>query len=328
MPWVRIDEEFARHPKVMAAGPLGMAMQVAALCYCNQYLTDGFVPRSVVAGLLDFQGLGMRMWQGDLMGGGEDATWQLVVEDLLAAHLWVEEKGGYRIHDYHDYQPSREAALKLREDRSAAGQKGGQASAKARAQASAPANAQAKSKPGPVPVPPTTGVQVVPEKNPEGVLTVVEFAAPNNAATRLQRDTQQILDTWNASRLPATPRRLTDPRRKAIQARLREFGLDDCLDAAVGWRNDPWIGRPEQNDIAILFRPSNFEKMRDLARDGPPLQLGKRTRETLNNQQGMHAVGMAKGVIGNGNGLAPVGELGRPDQRELARPADRTVDSG
>src|SRR6266540_5902380 len=65
MPWVRIDEEFARHPKVVAAGPLGMAMQVAALCYCNQYLTDGFIPRTVVAGLLDFAGLGMRMWQGD-----------------------------------------------------------------------------------------------------------------------------------------------------------------------------------------------------------------------------------------------------------------------
>lgn len=154
MPWVRIDEEFARHPKVVAAGPLGMAMQIAALCYCNQYLTDGFIPRSVVGGLLDFEGLGMRMWQGDVMGGGEDATWQLVVEDLLTAGLWVEEKGGYRIHDYHDYQPSREAALKLREDRIAAGHKGGKASAKARGQASASANAQAKSKPGPVPVPP------------------------------------------------------------------------------------------------------------------------------------------------------------------------------
>ncbi|SRR6266498_2134813 len=193
MPWVRIDEEFARHPKVMAAGPLGMAMQVAALCYCNQYLTDGFIPRTVVAGLLDFAGLGMRMWQGDLVGGGEDATWQLVVEDLLEAGLWVEElsRGGYRIHDYHDYQPSKEEALKLRADRAAAGQKGGKASAKARGQASAEAsaapNAQAKSKPGPVPVPltPTGSPSASLQENPTARALALIDPSPETAQTVL-----------------------------------------------------------------------------------------------------------------------------------------------
>ncbi len=55
MPWVRIDEKFARHPKVMRAGPLGIAMQVSALCYCNEHLTDGFVPRAVARTLLDWE---------------------------------------------------------------------------------------------------------------------------------------------------------------------------------------------------------------------------------------------------------------------------------
>ena len=161
MPWVRLDEEFARHPKVLAAGPLGMAMQVAALCYCNSYLTDGFVPRSVVSGLLDLEGLGMRMWNGELFGGGEDANWKLVVSDLLDAGLWDEVPGGYRIHDYHEYQPSKEQVLREREQKKLAGQKGGKASAQARASArgQAPASAhaqapdQAESKPVPVPVP-------------------------------------------------------------------------------------------------------------------------------------------------------------------------------
>jgi len=152
VPWVRLDEEFARHPKVLAAGPLGMAMQVAALCYCNSYLTDGFVPRSVVAGLLDLEGLGMRLWSGELIGGGEDADWKLIVSDLLDAGLWEEVPGGYRIHDFHDYQPTKREVLELREKRKAAGQKGGLASAQARAEASAPANTQAKLKPVPVPV--------------------------------------------------------------------------------------------------------------------------------------------------------------------------------
>lgn len=107
MAWVRIDEEFADHPKVMAAGPLGMAMQVAALCYANRYLTDGFIPHAAASKLLNLDGLGMRIWSGEISGGGENASWQLIIEDLVAAGMWVETEGGWRIHDYEDYQPSR-----------------------------------------------------------------------------------------------------------------------------------------------------------------------------------------------------------------------------
>ena len=159
MPWVRIDEEFPHHPKVVKAGPLGMAMHVAALCYCNQYLTDGFVPKSVAAGLLDLDGIGMRQWMGELTGGGEDATWQLVVQDLEDAGLWERAEGGWQIHDYHDYQPSREHVLKVREVRKDAGRKGGEAKGKQVAKQQptkrqAKQEAESNSVPVPVPVPP------------------------------------------------------------------------------------------------------------------------------------------------------------------------------
>src|SRR5262245_18716607 len=111
----------------MKAGPLGMAMQVAALCYCNRYLTDGFVPKGAAATLLDFSGLGMRMWMGELAGGGVDATWELVVEDLAAAGLWEQVDGGWQIRDYHDYQPTRERVLKVRAVRREGGRTGGHA---------------------------------------------------------------------------------------------------------------------------------------------------------------------------------------------------------
>lgn len=156
MTWVRIDEEFARHPKVLEAGPLGMAMQISALCYCNQYLTDGFVPHSVVPGLLSFDGLGMRMWKGELIGGGEDATWELVVQDMVRSGLWTEVPGGYEIHDFHDYQPSKAEVLELREARKEAGRKGGLAKAKAHAKQTASkrsSKTEAKLYPAPVPVP-------------------------------------------------------------------------------------------------------------------------------------------------------------------------------
>jgi len=121
-------------------GPLGIAMQVAALCYCNEHLTDGFIPRAAAATLLDFSGLGMRMWNNDTFGAGEDAAWGLVVDDLLAAGVWEEDPGGYRLHDFLDYQPSAAEVRALRTKRVDAGRAGGQA----RAQASAKARAQAR----------------------------------------------------------------------------------------------------------------------------------------------------------------------------------------
>lgn len=146
MTWVKLDEDFANHPKVRQAGPLGIAMQVAALGYCNKYLTDGFVPRTVVPSLLNLEGLAMRCWSGELVGGGEDATWQLVVEDLIDAGLWEQAEGGYRIHDYLEYQPSRAQVLQERAQKQEAGRKGGKASTQARAQAPAQADGQAPAK--------------------------------------------------------------------------------------------------------------------------------------------------------------------------------------
>ena len=175
MTWVRIDDEFPQHPKIASVGPLGMALQVAGLCYCNRYLTDGFIPLAVARTLLDFTGLGMRMWDSkpepggtSLFGGGEDATAGLVIEDLVEADVWKEAEvdgfRGYLIHDYLDYQPSKAQVEAERQLKVAAGQAGGQASAQARAQAKSKqvlngistegqARAQAKSNPKPIPKP-------------------------------------------------------------------------------------------------------------------------------------------------------------------------------
>lgn len=330
MPWVRLEEDFPHHPKVAPVGPLGLSMQVAGLCYANHYLTDGFVPRAMGPLLLVLDGLGIQ----DENGEWSPATWQTVIGDLVRAGMWQLVEGGWRIHDYHDYQPTREeiqaARMATHEIKVAAGKAraagakrdGGRfvkeqvsTSTTSRPPAEPPADDQRPTSPDPVPVP---------QDQKQGANAPVEFGE----RTRPRGEVPQVFDAWAATLPPGASRKLTQPRRKAIQARLREFGLQDCLDAAVGWPNDPWPGRAEQNDIAILFRPGNFEKFRDYTRRGPPVQLGKRTQQMAANHQQMRAVGLAKGVIGNGNGVGPVGALGRPDQRELARPADRTADRG
>ena len=97
MTWVRLDDRFAQHPKVQQAGPLGLALQVAALCYSNQYLTDGFVPVTVVERLLQL----------------DDP--HVVAGELVEVGLWKTVDGGWQIHDYEQYQPTREQVLAERE---------------------------------------------------------------------------------------------------------------------------------------------------------------------------------------------------------------------
>jgi hypothetical protein len=61
--------------------------------------------------------------------------------------------------------------------------------------------------------------------------------------------------------------KLDEKRRKVISARLKDYPLDDVLAAVQGWARDPWDGRRQQNEIAILLRDSaHLEKFRDLWR--------------------------------------------------------------
>jgi hypothetical protein len=169
----------------------------------------------------------------------------------------------------------------------------------------------------------------VTEAEKRNINTVVEQARPVGVHPAA---VQQVFDAWQHS-TGKHKARLDDKRRRKIQQALKTYPLEDILDAVQGWRNSPHhCGQNDRgtvyNDLELLLRDAqHIEAFRDLARDGPGVPIGKRTQQLLNHQQGMHAVGMAKGVIGNGNGLAPMGAPGRPDQRELARPADRTADS-
>lgn len=144
MSWFRCDDRLGDHPKVMALDEkLLPAMGLWVLCgvYCSKHLTDGFVPRKVV-----------RMYGGERLA-----------KDLEAAGLFKPASGGWVLHDYLDWNPSKEQVLKTRADRQAAGQAGGQARAKANAQAGAKADASptAQANLNPVPVPGPTPVSTL-----------------------------------------------------------------------------------------------------------------------------------------------------------------------
>lgn len=90
MVWFKVDDQLAVHLKAVAAGNAAMGLWVRAGSWCAAQLTDGFVPASMVPAL-----------------GGSDVD----ASDLADAGLWHADKGGWRFHDWEQYQPTREQVL-------------------------------------------------------------------------------------------------------------------------------------------------------------------------------------------------------------------------
>ena len=97
MPWIKIDDKFHSHPKVIAAGAEGVALYVVALSWCGEYLTDGFIPEAQVR----------RLSLSD--------NYQATAAHLVSVGLWDIANGGYQIHDYLEYNPSAEQVKADRE---------------------------------------------------------------------------------------------------------------------------------------------------------------------------------------------------------------------
>jgi hypothetical protein len=77
---------------------------------------------------------------------------------------------------------------------------------------------------------------------------------------------RQVFEMWVTS-TGRTACKLDEARRRKITMRLADYPLDDVLDAVRGWERDPWEGRRQQNEIAILLRDNaHLEKFRDLWR--------------------------------------------------------------
>lgn len=112
--WVRIDDGFATHPKVVVAGPLPALIQIRAICYASQHKTDGMIPDGVVHLFLEgFKALGF---------SADPVEWGNV---MVVSGLWEREDNKcYRIHDYLDWNVSKDEYNTMRKQKSLAGQKG------------------------------------------------------------------------------------------------------------------------------------------------------------------------------------------------------------
>ncbi len=85
MSWVRLDDDFADHPKVLEAGNAAVGLFCRCLAYCAKHMTDGLIPAEVA----------------NLFGSPRS------IEALVTAGLWVQVDGGYEVHDFLVYNKSR-----------------------------------------------------------------------------------------------------------------------------------------------------------------------------------------------------------------------------
>jgi hypothetical protein len=104
-----VDDLYPEHPKLVGLGTwceVAGWLNLAALCWCKRYLTDGVLPRAIVWRLAAFRGMAI---------DGVPVTPEAVAAKLVEARLWKERGPDYLIHDFLEYQESKDAILARRE---------------------------------------------------------------------------------------------------------------------------------------------------------------------------------------------------------------------
>ena len=94
MTWFKVDDGFWSHPKTATLSDAAVTLWVRAGAYSCQHLTDGVIAKPVLR-----------------LVGVESAAGELV-----DAGLWIEHPDGWVFHDWDDYQETRDAVRKRRDD--------------------------------------------------------------------------------------------------------------------------------------------------------------------------------------------------------------------
>lgn len=112
MAWFRVDDTFPMNIKAVSCSLNAIGLWTLAGAWSCQQLTDGFIPRSIV------EAFASRVLEAKPEGAS-------IASELVDCGLWDEADGGYRFHDWSDYQFTAKEVAALREKRSEAGRKGG-----------------------------------------------------------------------------------------------------------------------------------------------------------------------------------------------------------
>ena len=100
MPWTRLDDGFHHHPKILALTDSAHRLFVDTLNWSVANLTDGHVPLHV---------------PNICLPHGTDRTRKSAIAELVGSGLWMLNGAGWVIHDFDDYQETKEEVRARRE---------------------------------------------------------------------------------------------------------------------------------------------------------------------------------------------------------------------
>jgi hypothetical protein len=86
MSWLKLDDGFADHPKVLELSDAAFRLHVRAMCWCARQETDGVLSKAALASL---------------------GSKQKIADELVKAGLWKKRDSGHEVHDFLKYNPSR-----------------------------------------------------------------------------------------------------------------------------------------------------------------------------------------------------------------------------
>ena len=93
MSWIRLDDNFPNHPKVVGLNDQAFRLYISGLCYASHYLTDGLIIEPVMRRL-----------------DGADG-----VNELVEAGLWLKVAKGWQIASYGEYQTPKSEVEKAKQ---------------------------------------------------------------------------------------------------------------------------------------------------------------------------------------------------------------------
>jgi len=98
MPWARFADDYLGNSKLATLSTSAIALDMAGIIYSARELRDGLLSTSDVVAIAALIHLG---------------RWKPVADELVDARRWavLTPGGGWEIHDYLEYQPSREKVL-------------------------------------------------------------------------------------------------------------------------------------------------------------------------------------------------------------------------
>jgi len=214
MTWIKIDDAYPEHRKLKRAGDLRalcMALDLAGMCFCGRFDTDGFITDDDLPGVLEVLPPIRR---------------RAILIKLVEIRRWErdDERGGYWVRNYLKYNPSaaeRERQAKAGRERARVSRERRAANVR-RSNGEAPANVRRSLAEG----------AVTPSPSPYNPTEVVPFLTVVGSDEEPPNQTEGKGKARRPGRRPRIPRHPSDP---FVSERVRQIRAEQGVEAAMAY---------------------------------------------------------------------------------------------